>query len=74
MQQNTLYMALGLTVLLALILSGIAPYDHATWLLEVSPVLIAAPILLLTCRRFPLTRLLYVLIACHALVLILGGA
>ena len=74
MQQNTLYAALALTVLLALILSGIDPYDRATWLLEVAPVLIAAPILLLTHRHFPLTRMLHVLIALHALVLILGGA
>lgn len=74
MQDKTLYAILGLAVLLALIASGIAPYDRATWLLEVAPVLIAAPILLLSYRRFPLTRLLYVLIAAHALVLILGGA
>ncbi len=74
MQDNALYATLGLVVLLALIISGIAPYDRATWLLEVAPVLIAAPILLLSYRRFPLTRLLYVLIAAHALVLILGGA
>ncbi|MGE4406527.1 DUF2238 domain-containing protein [Pseudomonas sp.] len=74
MPQTTFYATLGLAVLLALIVSGIAPYDRATWLLEVAPVLIAAPVLLLTHRRFPLTRLLYVLIAVHALVLILGGA
>ncbi|EIK53475.1 hypothetical protein YO5_11665 [Stutzerimonas stutzeri TS44] len=74
MQNNTLYATLGLIVLLALILSGIQPHDRATWLLEVSPVLLAAPVLLATHRRFPLTRLLYVLIAFHALVLILGGA
>ncbi len=74
MQHNKLYATLGLAVLLALIVSGIAPYDRATWLLEVAPVLIAAPVLLLSYRRFPLTRLLYVLIAAHALVLILGGA
>lgn len=74
MQDNTLYATLGLTVLLALIISGIAPYDRATWLLEVAPVLIAAPVLLFSYRRFPLTQLLYVLIAAHALVLILGGA
>jgi putative membrane protein len=61
-------------VLAALVVSGIHPYDRATWLLEVAPVLIAAPILVLTYRRFPLTGLLYVLIAAHALVLILGGA
>ncbi|TBU98848.1 DUF2238 domain-containing protein [Stutzerimonas kirkiae] len=72
--QKILYPALGLAVLLALLLSGIAPYDRATWLLEVAPVLIAAPLLILSHRRFPLTQLLYILIAAHALVLILGGA
>ncbi len=74
MQNNTLYVTLGLIVLLALILSGIQPYDRATWLLEVSPVLLAAPVLLVTHHRFPLSRLLYILVAFHALVLILGGA
>jgi putative membrane protein len=37
-------------------------------------VLVAAPILLATGRRFPLTPLVYRLIAIHALILILGGA
>lgn len=74
MPTTNLNLALGLAVLLALIASGIDPYDRATWLLEVAPVLIAAPILLSTYRRHPLTQLLYVLIAAHALVLILGGA
>jgi len=63
-----------IAVLAALAVSGIAPYDRATWLLEVLPVLIAAPILVATHRRYPLTPLLYVLICAHALVLILGGA
>ena len=67
-------LALGAAVLVALIVSGISPYDRATWWMEVAPVLIAAPILLATHERFPLTRLLYVLIALHALVLVLGGA
>lgn len=66
--------ALALGVLAALIISGIAPYDRATWWMEVAPVLIALPILIATRRRFPLTDLLAVLIALHALVLILGGA
>ncbi|WP_181296880.1 DUF2238 domain-containing protein [Pseudomonas sp. Q2-TVG4-2] len=70
MQDKTLYATLGLAVLLALIASGIDPHNRATWLLEVAPVLIAA-LLLLSYRRFPLTRLLYVLIAVHALALIL---
>lgn len=63
----------ALVILAALLLSAIAPYDRLTWLMEVAPVLIAAPILLATRRRFPLTTLLYVLIGVHALVLILGG-
>ena len=74
MAQDRLPLALGLLVLAALVASGIAPYDRATWLLEVAPVLLAAPLLVATRRRFPLSTLLYVLIALHALVLILGGA
>ena len=74
MQDKTLHCTLALIVLLALVVSGIAPYDRATWLLEVAPVLIAFPLLLWTYQRFALTRLLYVIIALHALVLILGGA
>ena len=61
-------------VIAALIISGIHPYDRTTWWLEVAPVLIVLPILLATYRRFPLTDLLYALIALHALVLIFGGA
>jgi putative membrane protein len=57
----------------ALIVSGIAPRDRTTLLLEVFPVLIGAPILFATAKRFPLTPLVYALIAVHALILILGG-
>ena len=67
-------LALGALVLLALSASAISPYDRGTWLLEVAPVLIALPVLAWTWQRFPLTPLLYWLIAAHALVLILGGA
>lgn len=58
---------------LALMASALAPYDRATWWMEVAPVLIVAPLLVATHRRFPLTTLLQVLIAAHALVLIVGG-
>ena len=60
-------------VLPALVLSGIGPHDRLTWALEVAPVVIAVPLLLATFRRFPLTPLLYVLVALHALILIYGG-
>ncbi len=63
---------LALTVL-ALLVSAVAPYDRPTWWMEVAPVLIALPILVVTWRGFPLTPLLYRLVFLHALVLILGG-
>ncbi len=58
----------------ALVLSGIRPYDRLTWFMEVLPVLIAAPLLLASRERLPLTQLAYVLIAVHGLILIYGGA
>jgi putative membrane protein len=65
--------ALLLVVALALIVSGLHPYDRTTWWLEIFPILIAAPILVLTARRFPLTTLTYTLLAIHAVILIVGG-
>jgi len=59
--------------LAATAISGIAPYERGTWWLEVAPVLIGAPILVLTWRRFPLTMLVYRLLFLHALVLVVGG-
>lgn len=56
-----------------LALSGVRPYDRTTWLLEVFPILLAAPLLVATARRFPLTPLAYRLIFLHALVLMAGG-
>ena len=66
-------LVLGMVVLTALVLSGIAPFDRTTWWLEVAPVMLAMPLLFATRRSFPLTTALYFLIALHALVLILGG-
>jgi putative membrane protein len=56
-----------------LTLSGIAPYDRTTWLLEIAPILVAVPVLLVTAKGFPLTALAYRLIFLHALILMLGG-
>lgn len=59
--------------LIGLVWSGIGPHDRATWALEVAPVVIVLPLLWLTRGRFPLTPLLYTLIAVHAAILMLGG-
>ena len=72
---RTRSLALASVALLALLaLSGVRPYDRATWLLEVFPVIIALPAMWLTYRHFPLTTLLYACIFLHAVVLMLGGA
>ncbi|MEB6665468.1 DUF2238 domain-containing protein [Acinetobacter vivianii] len=67
-------LSLGTAILaILLVISGIQPFDRTTWWLEVTPVLIAIPLLFVTYKTFPLTHLLYVLIFCHAIVLIVGG-
>ena len=60
-------------VVAALGVSRIHAYDPPTWWMEVSWVLAGVPLLVATFRRFPLTPLLYRLIALHALILIVGG-
>src|ERR1700690_3169575 len=60
-------------VLVPLRLSGIAPYDRMTWAMEVSWVIVGIPLLVVTHRRYPLTPLVYLLLAAHALLLIAGG-
>lgn len=74
MPERNLQASLLAIVVVALIASGIAPTDRLTWLMEVAPVLIALPLMIITRRSYPLTLLLTVLIAIHALVLIGGGA
>jgi putative membrane protein len=53
--------------------SAFRPHDYPTWVLEVLPAVVAAVLLVSTRRRFPLTRLLYVLILVHCIILIVGG-
>ena len=74
MTHRQLLPVLGGVVLTALVVSGLSPHDRLTWLMEVAPVLVAAPVLFWTRRTFPLTTLLYVVITLHALVLVMGGA
>ncbi len=66
-------MALAANLLL-LAWSGWQPYDRGTWLMEVFPIFIVAPLLVATYRRMPLSTLLYTLIFVHATILMVGGA
>ena len=56
-----------------LLWSGIEPKDTVTWALEVLPAILAAVVLFATRKRFPLTRLAYVLILIHCVILMIGG-
>ena len=67
---RTAWIAIFLAVL---IWSGIAPQDFMTWCLEVFPAVAGALVLWFTRERFPLTRLTYVLILIHAIILMVGG-
>ena len=54
-------------------ISGISPSDRLTWVLEVLPVVIGLPVLIVSWSRFPLTDLLYRLLFVHGLILMVGG-
>lgn len=73
MQRQNGLIAAAVLLIIIMLISAIHPYDYPTWILEVSPVLIALPVMAATYRRFPLTTLLYVLIFIHAVILIGGG-
>ena len=72
-ERGPLGVGLVALVLAVLVWSGIRPHDRFTWFMEVFPVLLGLPAVLLTHRRFPLTSLLWILLAIHACILMLGG-
>ena len=53
--------------------SAISPKDYLTWGLEVVPAVAGAIILAVTFNSFRLTRLVYILILLHCIVLFVGG-
>jgi putative membrane protein len=66
-------MLLVAITLVMLVASGIGPVDRLTWAMEVVWVALGLPLVLLTWTRFPLTRLLCILLVVHAGILVLGG-
>lgn len=63
-----------LLLLLALFVwSAINPFEYFTWFLEVLPVVIGILVLLFTYKNFRFTKLVYVLIFIHCIILIIGG-
>ena len=74
MNDRSFVLTLALILAALLTWSGVAPYERSTWYMEVAPIFIAVPVMAFTYRRFPLTRLLYVLVFVHAIILLVGGA
>jgi putative membrane protein len=62
-----------IAALALLALSRVGALEPGTWLLEVAPILIVAPVLVVTASRFPLTPLVYRLLFLHAVILMVGG-
>jgi putative membrane protein len=58
---------------LVLVWSGVQPLERGTWWLEVAPVLIGVPLLVISFSRFRLSPLLYRLLFLHAVTLMVGG-
>lgn len=73
MAKTQFYLLLFSILVLVFIWSAIVPFERLTWWLEVAPVLIALPILFLTRNQLVFTKLAYVLILIHAIILLVGG-
>ncbi len=56
-----------------LVWSILSPHDYFTWFLEALPVLIVLPVLILTYSRFQFTAWVYVFLAIHAVILLIGA-
>ncbi len=69
-------MLLALVVIwtLGLLVSGRAPFDRSTWLMEVMPCLILMPVLWWSRKQFVFTPVVYALLIVHGLILMVGGA
>ncbi|MEZ4440160.1 MAG: DUF2238 domain-containing protein [Polyangiaceae bacterium] len=63
---------IALVVICALTLVA-PPAGRLSWLLEVGPGLAGVAVLIATYRRFPMSRLVYVAVFVHVLILIYGG-
>ncbi len=79
MQQNKLFKIshlakyLFIFTILATVVSYVGAYDKMVWWMEALPVLIGLPILFVTRENFRLTRLIYLFLFIHALILLLGA-
>jgi len=72
-RQHTYFLGFMVFNFAGLIFSALVPHDYFTWLLEVFPGMIALVLISTTQKKFPLSKLLLVLILLHCFVLYIGG-
>ncbi len=72
-KRDQLPLIFAFCIVVILIISCILTLDRPTWVLEVFPILIGFPILILTYKRFQFTNLVYFFIVLHSLILAIGG-
>lgn len=53
--------------------SAIGPKDFILWLLQITPVVVGFFLLVFTHKKFPLTRLLYLLILIYSIIIMVGS-
>lgn len=70
---KSFYFFLLCLLFLVIIWSGLNPKDRLTWYLEIMPVCIGLSVVFFTYTKFPLSLFLYLLLFCHAVVLLIGG-
>lgn len=73
MHQKRLLFILSLIVGALLIWSAINPKSYGVWFLEIVPGLIGVAILALTYKRFQFSNIVYIFVAIHFIILIIGG-
>ncbi len=73
MEQKKIIGLLGIIVASFFIWSLIRPYDYFVWFLEVLPGILGVFILASTYKRFKFTTMIYVFVALHFIILIIGA-
>jgi len=73
MKPSALHWGLLAACVAVFIWSAIEPYDRLTWWLEVAPAVIGVGLVMVLWNRFRLTDMVLVLIAIHAIILMIGG-
>jgi putative membrane protein len=72
-KQNGLSVVYLCACVMILLVSYVFSRDKLIWVLEVFPILLGLPILLLTCRKFRFTNFLYFFLVIHISIMAVGA-